>query len=274
MIKLNYYVRRKPGMSVAEFADYWREQHGQLWVRFADVLGLRRYTIIPDLPDDPVAQAYKTGYSVIGEPYDGYSVACWAEIAVLEQALASADGQAAWAVILNDEKQFIDLPRSMLAFGADHAVINPRGKLVASEDSDLIRGAYFPESLPDIALPELHRHWIAVHGGLTHDFSTWSPNIRYFQVHRVDHPIADQMRTDRGMTDNPRYFGHAEVWSSVAEQERAAQNPRRQELFPLFIADIEAFCDTTHGYFVLGKEYPLVDKDIYTLPLPQPAKQG
>ncbi len=274
MLKLNYYIRRKPGMPVDEFRDYWRERHGELWVKHAEALGVRRYTQVPDLVDDPVAQNYRTGYAVVGEAYDGLAVTCWSEIAALEKALATSAGKAAWREILEDEKAFIDLPRSMLAFGTDHPVINPRGKLVASEDSDLIRGAYFPESLPGIGLAELQRHWIAVHGGLTHDLSEYSPNIRYFQVHRVDHPITDDMRAARGMPDNPRYFGHAEIWSNLAEQEKAAKNPRRQELFPLFVADIEAFCQMDRGYFVLGKEYPLVDKPIYTLPLPQPAYEA
>ena len=270
MIKLNYYIRRKRGMSVDEFQDYWRNQHGKLWIDHADVLGVRRYTVVPD-GDDPVAQSYRTGYRVVGEPYDGLAVTCWAEIRVLEVALQTAEGRAAWQAIFEDEKNFIDHARSMLAFGTDHPVINPRGKLVAREDNDLIRGAYFPEGLPGIALPEMHRHWIAVHGGLTHDLSEHSPNIRYFQVHRVDHPITDAMRVVRDMKDNPFYFGHAEVWSNIAEHEKAANNPKRQEYFPLFIADIEAFCNMDKGYFILGKEYPLVDKPIYTLPLPQPA---
>jgi len=271
MIKLNFYARKKPGLSSEAFEEYWRESHGSLWVKFADTLGCRRYTQIYDRPDHPVAIALKTGYQVVGEAYDGYSVACWSEIAVLEAALATEAGQAAWNAIFEDEKEFIDHSRSMLAFGTDHAVINPRGKLIASEDSELVRGAYFPEGLPGIERGELHRHWIAIHGGLTHDLSTHSPNKRYFQVHSVEHAVAEDMRKARGMTANPLYFGHAEVWTDQAELDNAALNPRRAELFPLFIADIEAFCDMDSGYFIIGKENPLVDRDIYTLPLPQPA---
>jgi hypothetical protein len=270
MIRLNYYVRKKPGMSAEEFHAYWRNTHGPLWAKFADVLGVRRYTQIYDDPDHPCATALHAGYSVTGEAYDGLSVACWSEIGVLEQPLATTEGAAAWQAIFEDENQFIDHERSMLSFGTDHAVLNPRGKLYASEESEMVRGAYFPKGLPGIELAELHRHWIAIHGGLTHDFSTYSPNIRYFQVHSVENRVAEEMRRVRGMTPSERYFGHAEVWVSAAEMEKAAQSPRRQELFPIFIADIEAFCDMDSGYFVIGKEHHFVDKDIYTLPLPQP----
>lgn len=270
MIRLNYYVRRKSGMPVDEFQACWREKHGPLWAEFAETLGVRRYVQVHDNPGHPIAKGLKEGYRVIGEPYDGVSVACWAEIAVLEKALATDDGKAAWAALLDDERQFIDHERSMLSFGTDHPVINPRGKLVASEESDMVRGIYFPQGLPGLELAELQRHWIAIHGGLTHDFSEHSPNIRYFQVHSVDHAVADDMRKARGMSKGSNYFGHAEIWTSPAEQERAAQSPRRAELFPYYIADIEAFTDMDTGYFVIGKEYYFVDKDIYTLPLPQP----
>ncbi|MFK7957571.1 MAG: EthD domain-containing protein [Lysobacterales bacterium] len=271
MIKLNYYVRRKPGMSVDDFQQYWKDSHGPLWAKFADLLGVRRYVQVADLPDHPISAGYKEGYRVVGEPYDGVAVACWAEIAVLEDALATSEGREAWSAILEDEGQFIDHQRSMLSFGTDHAVINPRGKLVASEQSDLLRGIYFPRGLEGLELPELQRHWIAIHGGLTHDFSEHSPNMRYFQVHAVDNAVADAMRKARGMKKAPNYFGHAEIWTCPAEVEKAAQSPRRTELFPYYIADIEAFCDMDTGYFVMGKEDYFVDKDIYTLPLPQPA---
>lgn len=271
MIKLNFYVRKIPGMSTAEFQSYWQETHGPLWERYAEALGVRRYTQVYDDPTHSVAKALKEGYRVVGEAYDGLSVACWSEIAVLEAALQSEEGAAAWQAIFEDECNFIDHASSMLSFGTDHAVLNPRGKLYANDESDMVRGAYFPKALAGIELNEIHRHWIAIHGGLTHDYSTYSPNIRYFQVHSVENNVAADLRNKRGMTPSERYFGHAEIWISQAELDKASKNPIRQELFPLFIADIEAFCDMDTGYFIIGKERHFVDMPIYTLPLPQPA---
>jgi len=270
MIKLNFYVRKQSGMSREEFQSRWRDGHGALWARHAEALGVRRYTQVYDDPEHSVAQALKQGYQVVGAAYDGLSVACWSELAVLEEALKTEEGAAAWHAILEDEKEFIDHGLSMLSFGTDHPVLNPRGKLYADEESDMVRGAYFPKGLPGIELTELHRHWIAIHGGLTHDLSTYSPNIRYFQIHSVENAVATDMRAARGMLPSERYFGHAEVWISQAEMDKASENPIRQELFPLFVADIEAFCDMDTGYFIIGKEKHFVDMPIYTLPLPQP----
>ena len=40
MVKLVVCVKRKPGMAVEEFHDYWRTQHGSL---VKGIPGLRRY---------------------------------------------------------------------------------------------------------------------------------------------------------------------------------------------------------------------------------------
>ena len=149
-------------------------------------------------------------------------------------------------------------------------MINPRGKLYASEETDVFRCMYFPRGLPQYSVEMIQRHWIAVHAWLTHEYSANSPNKRYFQVHALEYPIAEEMRAARDIVHGAHHFGHAEAWSSREEFDRAAENPRRRELFPLFLADIDAFCDKTKGYFLAGKEFHLVDEEVYSLPLPTP----
>ena len=50
MIKLNYYIRRRPALSADEFRQHWNEKHGPLWGQFADALGVRRYVHLHDWP--------------------------------------------------------------------------------------------------------------------------------------------------------------------------------------------------------------------------------
>lgn len=281
MIRLDYYVRRKPDLSVDEFQERWHGSHAEIWKKHADILGLRRLIQVADMPDDPIAVAYKEAYDVGGEAYDGVSHAYWAEVAVLAKALETEEGRAAWSEILEDEKQFIDTSRSMISFGVNHPVINPRGEVVASKDSEIMKGIYFPPGLPHLSIEEIQRQWIAVHCGLTHENSFYSPNIRYFQVHATEaestrhlfkneNAIITAMRKDRNIGPRLNHFGHAEVWSSMKEFEHAGENPRRQELFPLFQADIESFSDPSKSYFIIGKEHFVVNKDIYTMPIPVP----
>lgn len=270
MIRLDYYVRRNPDLEQEAFQALWLQEHGKLWVKHAEALGVRRYTQVHDWPDHPLCQAWQAGYGAQGQPYDGVSTAYWPSYRVLEDALASPEGRAGMDEILQDESRLIDTPNCILSFGIVHPVLNPRQSLVASEETDLFRCMYFPRGLPQYSVEVIQRHWISVHAWLTHEYSVSSPNKRYFQVHALEYPIADELRAARGIKQVPHHFGHAEAWSTQDEFDRAASNVRRQELFPLFLADIDAFCDNTKGYFLAGKEFHLVDEEIYNSPLPEP----
>lgn len=270
MIRLDYYVRRNPLLEQEEFQARWLQDHGRLWVKHAEALGVRRYTQLHDWPEHPVSAAWRAAYGVKGQPYDGVSTACWPSYKALQEALSSAEGRAAMSDILRHEKEIIDTPSCILSFGIVHPVINPRGKIVASEETDVFRCAYFPEGLPQYNLETIQRHWLAVHAWLSHEHSESSPHMRYFQVHALEYPIAQQLRRERGIEHGAHHFGHAEAWSSQLEFDRAAANPERETLVPMFLADIEALCNTRKGYFLSGKEFQLLDDPIYGKTLPQP----
>lgn len=274
MIRLDYYIRRKPGMDVAEFRDYWKSTHAGLWQKHADILGVRRQVHLEDHPDHPMADPARAAYKVTGEPFDGVSTSIWADIRVLEAALETEAGQAAYQEILDDEKNFIDQKRSYLNFGVEHAVVFDRERLYATDDTSIIRGVYKPNHLPGHDMKELQRHWIAVHGGMSHEFTVGSGNRRYMQVHAGNYFLGEKMRADRGIDFNPLYFGHAEAFTSPEDAAEAATHNRPHELFEMFVVDIDNFADPSSGYFALGKEYLVVDKQVYTLPLPKPIPSG
>ncbi|MCY4361035.1 MAG: EthD domain-containing protein [Gammaproteobacteria bacterium] len=270
MIRLDYYIRRKTGVSPQNFKNWWTGLHADLWRNHAETLGIRRHVQLVGDPENPIGIGYRKAYDATGEPFDGLATTCWADIRILQAALETPAGQVAYQEILADELGHIDTSRCRLSFGVNHAVIFPREKIEATKETDYTRVAYFPDALPDLVIPEVHRHWIAVHGGLTQDYAPNSPNAKYIQVHCCENELASRMRTDRNMAKNDRHFGHAEVWTSPADQERAANNPRRQELFPLYIEDIENFADSRTGYLLAGKDHYVVNNEIYTSPLPKP----
>jgi hypothetical protein len=270
MIRLDYYVRRKSNSTVEEFGNWWLGQHAKLWRKHAELLGIRRYVQLLDDPDGAIGIGYRKAYNASGEAYDGVATTCWTDVRVLEEALKTQAGQDAYQEILADELEYLDTPHCRLSFGVNHAVLFPREKIVATDTTDYTRVIYFPDALPNLAIKEVQRHWIAVHGGLTQDYAPNSPNAKYIQVHSCEYELAIKMRADRNMPKNDRHFGHAEAWTSVADQEQAEKNPRRRELFPMYIMDIEAFADSSTGYLASGKEYFVVDKEIYTTPMPKP----
>ena len=71
MIKLTYCLRRKAGMSLADFQQYWREVHAPLVAERAETLGIRRYVQVhtADLPDVHALLQGRNGGSP--EPFDG-----------------------------------------------------------------------------------------------------------------------------------------------------------------------------------------------------------
>jgi uncharacterized protein (TIGR02118 family) len=107
MIKIVFCLHRLPHLSRAQFQDYWRKQHAPLVARLAGELGIVRYVQSHTLDEATFAQLA----AVRGAPpaYDGV-----AQLWVDETAAGgSAEARARAALaLLEDEKQFIDLPRS------------------------------------------------------------------------------------------------------------------------------------------------------------------
>lgn len=121
MIKIIYCVRRREGLSRAEFSRYWREEHGPLVKRHAAALGVRRYTQSHTL-DDPRLRPAIDARGGVDEPYDGVAEIWWDDldqVTRLGETKAQRDGA---RELLADEARFIDLARSVVFF-ADELVV-------------------------------------------------------------------------------------------------------------------------------------------------------
>ena len=101
MVKAIYLIRRKPGMSVADFHRYWREVHGSIAAR---IPGMRRYVQC---------------HAINGAEYDGAAEAWFDDMEAVRRAVASAEYGAARA----DEARFIDLDRTTLIFTEEVPII-------------------------------------------------------------------------------------------------------------------------------------------------------
>lgn len=111
MIKLMYCLRRREGLSRAQFQSYWIEHHGPLVKRLAGATRMRRYvqnhTIDSRLGDE------LAGARGAAEPFDGVMEGWWdnAEPADASHRIAARE---AALELLGDEAQFIDLDRSSI----------------------------------------------------------------------------------------------------------------------------------------------------------------
>ena len=122
MIKLVFTLRRRDGMTRAEFQRYWREQHAPLVRRNAEALRIRRYvqTHALDTELDGVIAAPRGSQSSY---YDGVAELWWDSFEDIVAAMSSEAGQVAGAELLEDESRFIDLPNSPLWFGEEDVVV-------------------------------------------------------------------------------------------------------------------------------------------------------
>lgn len=121
MIKLTFCLHRLPHLSRAEFQTYWRETHGPLVASVQAPLRIRRYVQTHSMPEETEAELRR----VRGGPpgYDGVAELWWDSMDDL--AITASDPVAVDAarLLLEDERTFIDLPRSPLWWGTEHVVI-------------------------------------------------------------------------------------------------------------------------------------------------------
>jgi hypothetical protein len=127
MMKLVYCLKRRPGMSLEEFQDYWRNRHAPLVKQHADVLGIRRYVQVHTRPGphSDAIRAARTGGDLSNAPeiYDGVAEIWIERLPEGGNATPNDAARAAAQALLEDEARFIDLANSPLWWAEEHEVI-------------------------------------------------------------------------------------------------------------------------------------------------------
>jgi len=123
MFKMIYCLRRKPGLSRADFQRYWRDQHAPLVRRHAPSLGVRRYTQSHTV-DVPMLAMVSAARGSTGQDYDGVAELWWDSREALFAALATDAAQRASRELLEDEATFIDLANSPVFFAEEIAPVD------------------------------------------------------------------------------------------------------------------------------------------------------
>lgn len=118
MIKLTYCLRRKPGMTWDEFSTYWREVHAPLVKERAEILGIKRYVQLRTQQDHGIIARLQERNGGSPEPFDGV-----AELWYEPGAERHPDAGKAARELLEDERNFIDLPNSPIWYGEEWEVV-------------------------------------------------------------------------------------------------------------------------------------------------------
>jgi uncharacterized protein (TIGR02118 family) len=119
VIKLTFCLKRLPGLSLQQFQTYWFEKHAPLVTKHREVLRIRRYVQFHSGTPE-FSEAIRASRSA-PEMYDGVAELWWDS---LDDAFAepTPERQAAGRALLEDERKFIDLPRSPLFFGEEKVI--------------------------------------------------------------------------------------------------------------------------------------------------------
>jgi uncharacterized protein (TIGR02118 family) len=123
MLKLVMCVKRLPQLTREQFDLHWRDRHGPLVRSHMEVLRIRRYVQTLAL-DDPLAQdSIRASRGALKAEFDGCAELWWDSSDELAAARETAEGRAALRQLLDDERRFLDLPRSQLWWGVERQII-------------------------------------------------------------------------------------------------------------------------------------------------------
>ena len=122
MIRVSFCLTRRADMSREEFQAYWRGTHVPLVAEHGAALGIKRYVQVHTLPAEANAgvRASRGG----PEEFDGIAEAWYDSYEAAKAAFGSEAGRAAWKVLREDERAFIDLERSPIFFGEEYLVFD------------------------------------------------------------------------------------------------------------------------------------------------------
>lgn len=119
MIKLTFCLHRLPHLTREAFQKYWFESHAPLVASHREVLRIRRYVQMHS-----GTEAMNAGIGASrGAPqmFDGVAELWWDSFDDII-ANPNPDAPAAGLALLEDERKFIDLPRSPLFFGDEKVI--------------------------------------------------------------------------------------------------------------------------------------------------------
>lgn len=119
----------------------------------------------------------------------------------------------------------------------------------------MIKIAVCMRRLPHLSREEFQRYWREIHGPLIVKHSASLRVRKYRQVHTLDIPLLDKMRSERG-TMEP-FDGIAELcWEDLNELE---PTPDRIKSLKEIIEDEHRFLDLSQSSLLIGKEHVFID---------------
>ena len=261
MIRFVLMARRKAGMTLAEFSDYWRNEHGPLVASYQATLGMVRYC---QTHRDVNAEGEDSGTPVrdarggMTAPYDGVAEIWFKSEAAVSEAFSTDAGRRASEALIRDEESCIDLPSSPFWFAHEYPQVSSvHERPVAKLKTGIVKALFPLRQLPTMSVEEAQRYWLTVHGPLIRSHAVARGAICYQQVHRFDSVLLEPMREARGTIAEP-YIGHAEGWF---DRLLPRSGPEADAAGRASLEDERNFIDWSRSTVWVGKELLFVDRN-------------
>lgn len=222
MIKSVLAFRRKQGMPVDEFQDYWLNEHPKAVMQMP---GLQRY-----VQDHPLPQ----GYAKRALPADGVAETWWPDTATMKQ---NGSGSI-WDMLVADEEKFIDRTSLQLLLVEEHVM---KEQPVSDDCFKIIE---FIHRKPGMSVEDYQQHWRFNHGPMGAEI----PAVRRYVQ---NHPRVSAYANGK----TPCHDGYAMVWFDSMEAMRLS--PESAE-YKRTIADEPNFLDPDRLDFLITREHVIL----------------
>jgi len=110
MIKLIMCLTRRQDITREEFKEYWENKHGPFFMSNADVMGAKKYVQSQTI-NSQLNEGMRASRNMLPE-YDGVAEVWFESEEALMEGMSSPEGQKLGALLLEDEKNFIDHTKS------------------------------------------------------------------------------------------------------------------------------------------------------------------
>jgi uncharacterized protein (TIGR02118 family) len=118
MIKLIMCLTRRSDLSREEFKEYWMNNHGPFFMSNAAAMGAKKYVQSHTI-DSPLNEGMRASRGMLPE-YDGVAEVWFESEEALMEGMSSPEGQKLGALLLEDEKNFIDHSKSSAFIVKEH----------------------------------------------------------------------------------------------------------------------------------------------------------
>ncbi|MEV7731782.1 EthD domain-containing protein [Streptomyces sp. NPDC088921] len=242
MIKLVAAVRRRPGMTHTEYADYVREVHGGIAV--AKKMALRKY-VQNHVFDSAYGAIGDTGYQV-KLPRDSVTELYFDNLDSMAQTFSDPYTR---DVVGPDGVNFSDLPASLSVLVEEHRTEVPQ------PGPGTVKVLYFLKAAEGMEPEAFQQRWQQAHGDVLADAS--GP-ARYLRGYEWNPAVpSDGMTEYFGGSEQPAYEAYAALWF---DDEEAVEGFRAYEEALAKHAEKQgAFHQPSLSFFLLTREVVIFD---------------